>query len=458
MTVCRVIVNQAHAFANGGNFDNGLPFSLSMGCGTWGGNSFSENLNYRHFMNVDAHRAHHPGEQALGRGSVRSVLAEIRKVDEQPMNFEEHAAKPLLARLGIAVPRGGLAKTPDEAAEVAARIGATVVKAQVPTGKRGKAGGIKLAATPDEARTHAKAIIGMEIAGYKVEKVLIEEQIPIERELYAAVLNDSSSKGPLVMFSTEGGMDIEELAAKMPDKLRRHPVDIRRGFSRADAATLIRGLGLGAAESKIADALGKLYAAYAAFDAELLEVNPLIVTRDGRVVALDCKFVMDDSAIVRQSEVAHAGTPDKLTGLEARAKAAGLKYIDLEGNVGVLANGAGLTMTTMDVVRHYGGRPANFLEIGGESYTQAKPALELLLSNPGIKSLVINFCGAFARTDVMTEGVIEAIKALKPELPIFFSVHGTGDEEAIRMLKERLGVTPLATMDDASKAAVEAAR
>jgi succinyl-CoA synthetase beta subunit len=374
------------------------------------------------------------------------------------MNFEEHAAKPLLAGQGIAVPKGGLAKTPAEAAEIAARIGPVVVKAQVPTGKRGKAGGIKLAATPDEARTHAKAIIGMEIGGHKVEKVLIEEQMPIERELYAAVLNDPLSKGPLVMFSTEGGMDIEEVAATAPDKLHLQPVDIRRGFSHADAGTLVQGLGLGAAEDKVADALARLYEVYAAFDAELLEINPLIVTRDGRVVALDCKFVMDDSGIVRHPDVARAGTPEKLTGLEAKAKVAGLKYIDLEGNVGVLANGAGLTMTTMDVIRHHGGRPANFLEIGGESYTQAKPALELLLSNPGIKSLVINFCGAFARTDVMTQGVIEAIEALKPKLPIFFSVHGTGDEEAIKLLKDRLGVTPLATMDDAIKAAVEAAR
>lgn len=373
------------------------------------------------------------------------------------MNFEEHAAKPLLASQGIAVPKGELATTPEQAAAVAARIGAVVVKAQVPTGKRGKAGGIKLAATPEEARRHAGAIIGMEIAGHKVEKVLIEECMPIERELYAAVLNDPSSQGPLVMFSTEGGMDIEEVAARAPAKLYRRSVDIRRGFSRADAAALIQGLALGTAEDRVADVLARLYATYAAFDAELVEINPLVVTRDGRAVALDCKFVMDDCAIVRRSEIARAGTPDKQTSLEARASAAGLKYIDLEGDVGVLANGAGLTMTTMDVIRYHGGRPANFLEIGGESYTQAKPALELLLSNPRIKSLVINFCGAFARTDVMTQGVIEAIEALKPRLPIFFSVHGTGDEEAIRLLKERLDVTPLATMDDASKAAVMAA-
>ena len=374
------------------------------------------------------------------------------------MNFEEHAAKPLLGEYGIAVPKGELARTPAEAAAAAARIGAVVVKAQVPTGKRGKAGGIRLAATPEEARTHARAILGMEIAGHRVEKLLIEEQVPIARELYAAVLNDTSTKGPLVMFSTAGGMEIEELAATMPEKLRRLAVDIRRGLTPEDAAKLVQGLALDLAESEVAGVLVKLYAAYAAFDAELLEINPLVVTTDGRVVALDCKFVMDDCAIVRQSEVARVGTPDPLTALEERAKAAHLKYIDLDGEVGVLANGAGLTMTTMDVVRHHGGRPANFLEIGGESYTQARPALELLLSNPRIKSLVINFCGAFARTDVMTQGVIEAIEALKPRLPIFFSVHGTGDEEAIRMLKDRLGVTPLATTDDASKAAVEAAK
>jgi succinyl-CoA synthetase beta subunit len=373
------------------------------------------------------------------------------------MNFEEHAAKPLLAAHGIAIPKGELARTPDDAAAIAGRLGPAVVKAQVATGKRGKAGGIRLAATPEEARRHAAAILGMDIAGHRVEKVLVEAQVPIARELYAAVLNDASSKGPLVMFSTAGGMEIEEVAATAPGKLHRLPVDIRHGLTQADAGRLVQGLGPGVAESKVADVLIRLYEAYATLDAELLEINPLVVTADGNVVALDCKFVMDDCAIVRQAEIARVGTPDPLTGLEARAQAAHLKYIDLDGEVGVLANGAGLTMTTMDVIRHHGGQPANFLEIGGESYTQAKPALELLLSNPRIRSLVINFCGAFARTDVMTQGVIEAIEALKPRLPIFFSVHGTGDEEAIKLLKDRLGVTPLPTMDEACKAAVEAA-
>src|SRR5688500_17043798 len=226
------------------------------------------------------------------------------------MNFEEHAAKPLLARHGIAIPDGALAGTPAEAAAVAGRVGACVVKAQVPTGKRGKAGGIKRAATADEARVHARAIIGMEIDGHRVEKVLIEQQVQIARELYAAVLNDSSSKGPLVIFSTEGGMDIEEIAATAPEKLRRRPVDIRQGFGPGEERELVRGLGLGASEESIADTLAKLYAAYTALDAELMEINPLAISGDGRVVALDCKLVMDDCALPRHAEVARTGTPD----------------------------------------------------------------------------------------------------------------------------------------------------
>jgi succinyl-CoA synthetase beta subunit len=374
------------------------------------------------------------------------------------MNLEEHAAKPLLAAHGIAVPRGALATSPEQAAEIAAALGPVVVKAQVPAGRRGKAGGVKRAATPQEALGHARAILGMRIGGHAVEKVLVEESVPIARELYAAVLNDAASKGPLAIFSAEGGIEIEALAAAAPHKVRRRALDIRRGLLEEDAHALVAGTDLGAAEAGVAQALVRLYRVYAACDAELLEVNPLALTPGGGVVALDCKLAVDDCAIPRQAEIARAAAPEPLTGLEARAKSLGLKYIELDGEVGVLANGAGLTMTTMDMVRHFGGRPANFLEIGGEAYTQARPALELLLSKPGLRSLVVNFCGAFARTDVMTRGVIEAIEALRPQLPIFFSVHGTGEEEAVRLLAERLGVAPLPTMEEACEAAVEAAK
>ena len=252
-------------------------------------------------------------------------------------------------------------------------------------------------------------------------------------------------------------MDIEEVAAEAPNKLKSTAVDVREGFDAGQARELVGTLDLGDAEETVIDALVKLYKVYVAYDAELLEINPLIVTKDGSVIALDCKFVMDDSAIKRQPETAPKGTPDKLTGLEARGEAAGIKYIELDGDIGVLANGAGLTMTTMDVVRNHGGRPANFCEIGGEAYTRAKIALELVLDKPGIKSLVVNFCGAFARCEVMMEGLLSAWQELQPDVPAFFSIAGTGDEEAIVMLKENLGLDPYPTMDAACCAAVEAA-
>jgi succinyl-CoA synthetase beta subunit len=373
------------------------------------------------------------------------------------MNFAEHAGKAVLKAAGIATPRGELARSADQAAAVAAGIGPCVVKAQVPTGKRGKAGGIRLAADAQEARTAAQAILGMTIGEHVVDLLLIEEQMPIAAETYAAVLNDPVSKGPLLLFSGTGGIDIEEIAAKHPDALVRLPIDIRKGL---EMEALKRALppALPCARDALIDLLTKLYAVYAGNDAELVEINPLVLTRDGRLIALDCKLSVDDSAIPRREALADTGSPEVLTELETRAKALGLKFIELDGSVGVLANGAGLTMTTMDAVRHYGGSPANFMEIGGESYTKAKPALELVLSNPRVKCLLVNFCGAFARTDVMVEGVINAWLALKPALPIFFTIHGTGEDEAIAMVKERLGITPFDLMDDAVKAAVEAAR
>lgn len=374
------------------------------------------------------------------------------------MNFEEFASKPLLAEHGIAVPKSELAKDADSAAVIAAKLRGCVVKAQVPTGKRGKAGGIKLADTPEEAFEHASNILGMTIGGHVVEKVLVEEKSDIKREFYAAVLNDQMSKGPMVMFSTEGGMDIEEVAEATPEKLKNHAVDIRKGFTLDEAKALIEGLDLSGAEQGVAETLVKLYDAYRGLDAELLEINPLIVTGRGNVVALDCKYTLDDSAIGRREDIALNGTPDKLTALETKGQEEHIKYIELDGDVCVLANGAGLTMTTMDVVRHHGGRPANFCEIGGEAYTKAKIALELVLSKPGIKSIVVNFCGAFARCDVMMDGFLGAWKELKPDMPVYFSIAGTGDVEAIRMLKEELDMDPLPDMSAACKAAVDAAK
>jgi succinyl-CoA synthetase beta subunit len=373
------------------------------------------------------------------------------------MNFEEFAAKPLLAKAGIPVPGSAMAVNAAEAASAAEKLGDVMVKAQVPTGKRGKAGGIVRATSAAEAKAAAEKILGMEIGGYTVEKLLVEQCAPIASEYYAAILNDAASKGPLLMFSDQGGMDIEEIAQSQPDKLRQISIDVRQGLSSADAKALVAPLTDASQHDDLADLLVKLYQAYADNDAELLEINPLAVLDDNSLLALDCKFTLDDSAIKRQQALSQSGTPEKLTGRELAAQQLDLKYIDLDGSIGVLANGAGLTMTTMDVITHYGGSPANFLEIGGEAYTKATEALKLMIDNEKIKSLVVNFCGAFARTDVMTEGVINAWQDLQPDIPVFFSIHGTGSVEARQMLGDRLGMTAYETMDEAIQAAIKAA-
>lgn len=375
------------------------------------------------------------------------------------MNFEEFAAKPLLAKAGINVPPSRLVTTADNARAACEEIGPVVVKAQVPTGKRGKAGGILAASNGDEAQAAAEKILGMTIGEHLVEKVLVEAQANIKQELYAAILNDPLSKGPLIMFSDMGGMDVEEIAETKPEHLVHINVDVQTGVTVSEIdKQLTPLLGSSGISSSVASLLQQLYQVYSDNDAELIEINPLAIVDDDQLLALDCKFVLDDSAVVRQQDIAPQGTPEKLTERELAANELDLKYIDLEGNVGVLANGAGLTMTTMDVITHHGGTPANFLEIGGEAYTKATDALKLMLGNPNIKTLVVNFCGAFARTDVMTEGVVNAWLELKPDIPVFFAIHGTGSEEARAFLKEKLDMTSYETMDDAIKAAVEAAK
>jgi succinyl-CoA synthetase beta subunit len=260
------------------------------------------------------------------------------------------------------------------------------------------------------------------------------------------------------LFSTEGGMEIEEVAAARPEAIRRHGLEIDEEFGDAAANAMLDGLDLGDAAPKIAAILRSLYAVYGARDAELVEINPLALLKDGRIVALDCKFTLDDAAAFRQADLADAGAAEKYTVLERRGAEAGLKFIELDGKVGVLANGAGLTMTTMDVIAYCGGQPTNFLEIGGEAYTKSEAALGLVLSTPNVKSLVINFCGAFARTDVMADGVVKAWKKLQPEIPVFFSIHGTGESEAVKLVREQLNIEPYDFMEDAVQAAVDAAR
>jgi len=374
------------------------------------------------------------------------------------MNFEEHAAKALLKARALPVPEGHVVGSAAAAADAAQALGgACVVKAQAPTGRRGKAGGIRLAETPDQARAAAADILGMTIGGHRVARLLVEERVPIAAELYAAVLNDPASRGPVVLFSAMGGMEVEEMAAADPGAMRRIEVDIAAGLSVEKAVAALDGLDLNGQADATAALLVGLYDSYRALDAELLEINPLALTEDGRIICLDCKYTLDDASAGRQAAAAAAGSRERMTDLEAEAHDAGLKYIELDGSVGVLANGAGLTMATMDAITHFGGRPANFLEIGGEAYTKAETALTILLSNPNIRSLLVNFCGAFARTDVMADGVVRAWKKLDPEIPVFFTIHGTGEEEAVALVEDELGHRPYDLMDDAVRAAVGAA-
>ena len=371
--------------------------------------------------------------------------------------FDEYSGKDLLRAHGIATPLGFLCGSPAEASNAARRMGDCVVKAQIPAGKRGKSGGVRFAASPKDAGAVADSIMGTTISGFRVRKVLVEQRVRTIAECYVAVISDTVSKGPLVLFSLGGGVDVEDTADDPHFQVHTVPVDIRTGINPADIAPVLGGLGSPEAEASVLSVILRLYDAYRASDAELLEINPLGLLENGDAVALDCKFVMDDQALERQKGLSSSASVEPLTALEARAAERGLKYIELPGTVGILANGAGLTMATMDAVTHYGGAPANFLEIGGDAYTKGRDALELVLANPSVRSLLVNFCGAFARTDVMADGLTEAWLQLKPTVPVFFSIHGTGEDDAIALVNDRLGVEPFDLMDDAVLAAVRAA-
>lgn len=382
------------------------------------------------------------------------------------MFIEEGQAKEIISSLGIVIPQGQIANSKEEAALIARDIaGLVVVKAQVPAGKRGKGGGIIMAADAGEAEAAAEKILGLELSGFTVEQVLVEEQVSIAKELYAAFTLDSTSKGPMLIFSTEGGMDIEEVHESHPDKVQMLNINVLDGFSDELAQDVLSKTNLAVDEQKaLVGALTKLYENYRKLDAQLLEINPLALTNSTdaakKVMALDCKLVVDDSALYRQTDVLGEDISERMEGteLELEARTHGLQFIQLDGDVGILANGAGLTMSTMDTVAHYGGQPANFMEVGGDAYKKATPALAIVLKNPSVKSLLVNLCGAYARTDVICEGIIQAWKSLTPTLPVSFCIHGTGDVRAKALIQEELGFTPYDKMDDAVKAAISAAR
>lgn len=379
------------------------------------------------------------------------------------MDLFEYQGKELFATRGIPVPTGEAAYTPQEARAAAERIGGkVVVKAQVQVGGRGKAGGIKVAENPDEAEKHAEAILGMDIHGHIVKCVWIEEASDIAKEYYASITFDRGEKKPLIMVSAMGGMDIEAVAHDTPEALVKLHVDPLSGFQPHHARYLAYHANIDAEAIKgVVDILCRLYDGYVALDAMLMEINPLILTTDGRVIALDAKVTIDNNALYRHPEIAAMQASSTEDEQERMAQEKGVTYVKLDGDVGILGNGAGLVMSTLDVVALAGGRPANFLDAGGGSKAdEVVAALEVLLSDTKVKALLVNIFGGITRCDEVAEGLLTALDQLGTTMPIVVRLDGTNEEEGRRIISERApaNVVVEATMLSAAKRAVELAK
>jgi succinyl-CoA synthetase beta subunit len=379
------------------------------------------------------------------------------------VDLYEYQGKELFRRFGIPVSEGRVATTPEEARRAAEELGGRVtVKAQVLTGGRGKAGGIKLADDPDDAEEKARAILGLDIRGHVVRTLWIERASEIEKEYYLSITFDRGAKKPLFMFTVEGGMDVEEVAATKPDALIRLHVDPLEGFQPYQARRLIYAAGVEdpGEQKQILDVVGKLYRCFVESDAMLAEINPLIVTPEGEVRALDSKFTVDDAALYRHPDVAAWRDTAAADPFESFAREKGVTYVKLDGEVGICGNGAGLAMSTVDVVVVAGGRPANFCDLGGGGSAEGVvDALEVITRDPQVRSIFFNIFGGITRCDEVARGILTALERMQLELPIVVRLDGTNAEEGRRLLREaaprNLSVEP--TMLDAARHAVEAA-
>jgi succinyl-CoA synthetase beta subunit len=378
------------------------------------------------------------------------------------MDLLEYQGKQLFAHHDVPVPPGRHALTSEEAQDAGDEVGyPCVVKAQVQIGGRGKAGGIKLASTRQEVGEHAQAILGMDIRGLKVHELWIEAALPFASEYYASVVFDRSAKAPLLMLSTKGGMDIEEVAAEDPEAIARLHVDPMLGFQEFHGRRLAFEAGVdGDVVRPVGEMLAKLYEVFVAEEATLVEVNPLIVTPDREVRALDAKVTLDDSALFRHPDNAQLRDPSREDPQERMAKERGLTYVKLDGDIGILGNGAGLVMSTLDVVAEAGGAPANFLDAGGGSKADAiTSAVEVILSNRNVKAVLFNIFGGITRCDEVARGLIEAFDQINPQVPFVVRLDGTNDQEGRRLLAEAdlPNVHTESTMDGAAAKVVELA-
>ncbi|HEV2064169.1 MAG TPA: ADP-forming succinate--CoA ligase subunit beta [Thermoanaerobaculia bacterium] len=385
------------------------------------------------------------------------------------MKVHEYQAKAILARFGVPVPRGEVTESPEEAREIARRLGGrAVVKAQIHAGGRGKGGGVKLAKSADEAYALAKQIIGMKLvtvqtgpAGRLVQKVLVEEALDIDRELYLGITLDRGRGLPSVMVSRSGGMEIEEVAAKDPNAIVREVVDPGLGMFPFQARKLAFALGLsGDSFKKGVSFMQALFEAYVESDSSLAEINPLLVTKQGDVLALDAKMTFDDNALFRHEDIQSMRDLAEEDPLEVEASKFGLNYIKLDGNVGCMVNGAGLAMGTMDLVKLAGGEPANFLDVGGgANEEQVKNAFRIILSDKNVKAVLINIFGGIMRCDIIAKGVVAAVREMGLAIPIVVRLEGTNVDLGKQILRESgLKITPAEDLADGAKKVVEAVR
>jgi succinyl-CoA synthetase beta subunit len=372
------------------------------------------------------------------------------------VNIHEYQAKDIFRKYGIPIPPGEVATTPEEAEAIARKFGTTVViKAQVHAGGRGKAGGVKLARTPEDAKSIAAQILKLTIKGLPVKRILVTPAADIASEAYVGIIVDRASKRPVFMASPAGGIDIEEVAAKTPDKILRHPVDPRYGLQMYEAMQLAFFLYSDMKQVRAtAKILMQLYKAFFENGGSLAEINPLVTTPAGEVVALDAKMVIDDNELDRRPDIAALRDESSEDPAEVEARKASLTFIKLDGNVGCIVNGAGLAMATMDLVKYYGGDPANFLDIGGSSNPEkVVAALRIITGDPNVKAILFNIFGGITRTDDVANGIVTAIKQNPLKVPLVIRLTGTNEEIAVKILKEN-GLSAMTDMDEAVKKAV----
>ncbi|HET9581312.1 MAG TPA: ADP-forming succinate--CoA ligase subunit beta [Gemmatimonadota bacterium] len=375
------------------------------------------------------------------------------------MKVHEYQAREIFRDHGLPVPLDRVAATPEEAEAAARELGgAVVVKAQVLVGGRGKAGGVKLAADPEEARRKATDILGMDIKGITVERVLVAPAVDIASEAYAGIVIDRASRRPVMMVSAAGGVDIEEVARSTPEKIQRVGIDPRYGllnhqatalgFALFDDLKLVR---------QAADLFRRLHAAFLDVDASLAEINPLVVSEDGELLAIDAKLNLDDNALFRHPDLEKLRDPSDEDPAETEAREKGLSYVKLDGNIGCIVNGAGLAMATMDLIKYYGAEPANFLDIGGSSNPEkVVNAMRIVLSDPNVEAILFNIFGGITRCDDVANGIVEALGRLEVDVPIVIRLTGTNEEEALRIL-EGVGLPATKSMDDVVQRAIEMA-